>query len=150
MPLPQINALLEAYAGPEPPFPPTDLFQEKWLIRLVLDWFADHDLAHHLQFARRARWFSEAYLPSALRIPKKAFGSAIPHRAMVHDRPGLRLTSAEIEDGEKSGLFGPSKCGPEGVWCGGIHQIFKNILLRPCQLGLRTLPPNCGLNTAPA
>src|SRR5262245_13997077 len=66
MPLPQINSLLEARARPNPPFPPTDLFQEKWLIRLVLDWFARHDnLKHPLQFAPRARWFSEANLPSA-------------------------------------------------------------------------------------
>lgn len=51
------------------PFPPTVLFNEDWLLRLVLDWFAKHpescDEAHPLTPRPGARWFSEALLPSA-------------------------------------------------------------------------------------
>lgn len=67
MPLPQINNLLDACSGVNPPFPPTDLYQEKWLLRIVLHWFANHrDVPSPLQFYdERARWFSEAFLPSA-------------------------------------------------------------------------------------
>lgn len=66
MPTTRLNALLEACAGPDPPFPPTELYQEKWLLRLVLDWLAAHPGAgERLSFADGARWFSEAYLPSA-------------------------------------------------------------------------------------
>ncbi|MGB2937323.1 MAG: hypothetical protein WBD05_03865, partial [Phycisphaerae bacterium] len=41
-------------------------FNENWLLRLVLDWFSEHDVGEHpLAFSEGARWFSEALLPSA-------------------------------------------------------------------------------------
>ena len=48
--------------------PPTALFNEGWMLRLVLDWFADqpaHD--HPLAFMDGARWYSEALLGSQFR-----------------------------------------------------------------------------------
>ena len=46
-------------------FPLTDLFNEGWMLRLVLLWFSSHDLPGHvLAFEPRASWFSEAMLPS--------------------------------------------------------------------------------------
>jgi hypothetical protein len=47
-------------------FPATTLFNENWLLRVVLGWFSEHrDVQHHLTFMQGARWFSEAWLPSA-------------------------------------------------------------------------------------
>ncbi len=45
--------------------PPTELYNEGWLLRLVLDWFdRDRTLSHQLSFLPGARWYSEALLPS--------------------------------------------------------------------------------------
>ncbi len=44
---------------------PTSLFNEGWMLRLILDWFAQQPAMHHpLTFAEGSRWFSEALLPS--------------------------------------------------------------------------------------
>lgn len=62
----RIAALLTSLTGESPPFPPTLLFNEGWLLRLILDSFARQPLTDHpLAFAPGARWFSEALLPSA-------------------------------------------------------------------------------------
>jgi hypothetical protein len=47
-------------------FPATALYNETWLLRLVLDWFSQHNLQGHvLNFMQPdARWYSEAWLPS--------------------------------------------------------------------------------------
>lgn len=45
--------------------PPTELYNEGWLLRLVLDWFdRDRTISHQLAFLPGARWYSEALLPS--------------------------------------------------------------------------------------
>lgn len=47
-------------------FPPTDLFNEGWMLRLTLDWLSRRDnLAHDLAFSSGSAWYSEALLPSA-------------------------------------------------------------------------------------
>lgn len=66
MVLDRIKIMLEQSEGDAPLFPPTLLFNENWLLRLVLDWFAlkapeDHPLSP----AAGASWYSEAWLPSA-------------------------------------------------------------------------------------
>jgi len=64
--LERINAMLKAAEGDRPHFPPTVFFNENWLIRLTLDWFAAKAAGQHpLGFRDKARWFSEALLPSA-------------------------------------------------------------------------------------
>jgi hypothetical protein len=66
MALTRICAMLESCAGDAPPFPPTLLYNEGWLLRLVMDWFSANDVPdHRLSFAPGARWYSEALLPSA-------------------------------------------------------------------------------------
>jgi hypothetical protein len=65
MSIERIAALLGKCDGPEKNFPPTDLYNEGWMLRLVLDWLSfnpgiDHDLA----FATADKWYSEALLPS--------------------------------------------------------------------------------------
>jgi hypothetical protein len=46
-------------------FPPTILYNEGWMLRLIVDWFARnrHD-SHPLAFSDNAQWYSEALLPS--------------------------------------------------------------------------------------
>jgi hypothetical protein len=66
MPLLQINRLIHEAAGNDPPFPPTDIFNETWLLRVLLDWFSSRrQFPHQLTPFEGARWFSEAWLPSA-------------------------------------------------------------------------------------
>lgn len=66
MALERIVVMLESCATDSPLFPQTLLYREGWLLRLVLDWFSRHKVANHpLGFAKDARWFSEAWLPSA-------------------------------------------------------------------------------------
>ena len=49
-------------------FPPTLLYNEGWLLRLILDWYSAHKLAGQLlMFQTSATWFSEALLPSPFR-----------------------------------------------------------------------------------
>jgi len=48
-------------------FRPTEIFNEGWLLRFILDWFSSNRQnteAHQLHFYKDAKWFSEAYLPS--------------------------------------------------------------------------------------
>ena len=63
--LESIQEMLRTAATDQPLFPPTLLYNEGWLLRLVLDWFARHSVQDQLlSFAADANWFSEALLPS--------------------------------------------------------------------------------------
>ena len=49
-----------------PHFPPTTLYNEGWLLRIILDWFAQNETDEHpLTFHTNAIWYSEAQMPSA-------------------------------------------------------------------------------------
>src|SRR5258707_14318772 len=62
----RIKAMLEACETGHAAFPPSVLFNEGWLLRIVLDWFAGHGGDRYPLSSRPgARWFSEAWLPSA-------------------------------------------------------------------------------------
>lgn len=62
----RIKAMLEACETGHPVFPPSVLFNEGWLLRLVLDWFARFGGDRYPLSPRPgARWFSEPWLPSA-------------------------------------------------------------------------------------
>jgi len=58
---------LGSYFDPESPnFPPTILYNEGWLLRLVIDWFSTSEVTDHpLSFPKDGNWFSEARFPSA-------------------------------------------------------------------------------------
>jgi hypothetical protein len=46
-------------------FPATELYNETWMMRLVLDWFSNHKVKKHpLLFSKNCRWFSEGLIPS--------------------------------------------------------------------------------------
>jgi hypothetical protein len=62
----RIKAMLDACESGQPAFPPSLLFNEGWLLRVVLDWFSRHGGDRYPLSPRPgARWFSEAWLPSA-------------------------------------------------------------------------------------
>jgi len=66
MEIDRIRKLLESCTTENPSFPPTLIYNEGWLLRLVLDWFLTHNVPNHLlDFHANAKWFSEALLPSA-------------------------------------------------------------------------------------
>ena len=61
----RIRSILERATTSERVMPPTELFNEGWLLRLALDWFACRpDVSHPLGMPAGARWYSEALLPS--------------------------------------------------------------------------------------
>ena len=63
--LDRITGLLDRSAFDDRSFPPTLLFEEGWMLRLVLDWFSSHkNNSHNFSFDEDAGWFSEAHLPS--------------------------------------------------------------------------------------
>ena len=58
--------LMESCTTDSPLFPPTLLYNEGWLLRIILAWYSSHEVKDHaLFFSEGARWFSEASLPSA-------------------------------------------------------------------------------------
>ena len=62
----RIKAMLEACEAGTAAFPPSVLYNEDWLLRIVLDWFARHGGDRYPLSPRAgARWFSQAWLPSA-------------------------------------------------------------------------------------
>lgn len=62
----RVAAMMALCDGDDPPFPPTFLFNEGWLLRVVVDWFARHGGDRYpMSVLPGARWFSEAWLPSA-------------------------------------------------------------------------------------
>ena len=64
------NYLLSNFDPDEPNFPPTTLYNEGWLLRLVVDRFSKSGVINHpLSFPKGGHWFSEARIPSAF-FPK--------------------------------------------------------------------------------
>ena len=62
----RIKAMLEACEAGTAAFPPTELYNEDWLLRIILDWFARHGGDRYpLSPLPGAKWFSQAWLPSA-------------------------------------------------------------------------------------
>lgn len=63
-----IHTLIDA-ADTEPyRYPPTLIYNEGWMLRLVLHWFERHSLPGHvLDFHAGATWYSEALLPTPFR-----------------------------------------------------------------------------------
>jgi hypothetical protein len=62
----RIKAMLSRIESGLPAFPPTTLFGEQWLLRVILDWFETHGGDRYpMSLAAGSGWFSEAWLPSA-------------------------------------------------------------------------------------
>jgi hypothetical protein len=61
----RIHTLIDAVDSEPRRFPPTLIYNEGWMLRLVLDWFGTHHLPGHvLDFRAEASWYSEALLPT--------------------------------------------------------------------------------------
>jgi hypothetical protein len=61
----RIKAMLNDCSNGNRVIPPTVLYNEGWMLRLVLDWFARSKQDNHrLAFSDTARWYSEPLLPS--------------------------------------------------------------------------------------
>lgn len=61
----RITHLLTQLTTDQAHFPPTELYNEGWMLRLVVDWFQHNKVDHPLNFHDNANWYSEALLPSA-------------------------------------------------------------------------------------
>src|SRR3954454_17857939 len=62
----RIKSMLEACEAGIAAFPPSELYNEAWLLRIVLDWFTRQGGDRYpMSPLPGARWFSEAWLPSA-------------------------------------------------------------------------------------
>jgi len=60
----RLMRLLQA-AADDPRFPPTLLYNENWMLRLVLDWLVGGGASSLMHVAPGANWYSEALLRSA-------------------------------------------------------------------------------------
>ena len=68
--LTRINKLLARCDSADRNFPATELYNEGWLLRIVMDWFAEKGpgISHELFFMNdEADWYSEAHLPTQFR-----------------------------------------------------------------------------------
>jgi len=61
----RITELLSQSGTDNAKLPPTQLYNEGWLLRLILDWFDQHrNTSHNLAFFPESIWYSEALLAS--------------------------------------------------------------------------------------
>ena len=61
----RITELLSKANDSDRVFPATDLYNEGWMLRVVIDWFSRNTQVDcDIQFLKDSRWFSEALLPS--------------------------------------------------------------------------------------
>lgn len=79
-----INLLNKSHDSTLSNMPPTILYNEGWMLRLVLDWFKNNPgVTHKLAIPADCNWYSEALLPSPfLRGPKdknKRFAEGYTH-----------------------------------------------------------------------
>ena len=57
----RIQKMLETCSIGDNVFPPTILYNEGWMLRLVVDWFARNRVNNHpLCFSDNTEWYSEA------------------------------------------------------------------------------------------
>jgi hypothetical protein len=62
----QVSRLLSQCSSDSAVLAPTELYNEGWMLRLVLDWFdRNRSVPHELAFLAGARWYSEALLAPA-------------------------------------------------------------------------------------
>jgi hypothetical protein len=61
----QIIQMLQTCDTDSGVIPPTEVYNEGWMLRLILDWFSRQPTSdHQLSFEKGSRWFSEILLPS--------------------------------------------------------------------------------------
>lgn len=78
----RISHLLSQCHTQDNKFPPTMLYNEGWMLRLILDWFHTHKVKNHkLAFYENSEWYSEALLPSQFKPRKRgdSLGESYTH-----------------------------------------------------------------------
>lgn len=96
--------LLRRCGQPDGVLPPTALFNEGWMLRLVLDWASRHPHGiAELPFHEGSQWYSEALLPSRFkpRVRGDSMGEGFTHADGVighFRRPGRRGDIALLPD----------------------------------------------------
>ncbi len=89
-------------------FPPTILYNEGWMLRLILDWFQNNPkIKHKLGVDYGAKWYSEALLPSAFlprcrkdsRAERPTCADGIIGHFTIREttRAGVKLTEAATQ-----------------------------------------------------
>lgn len=90
-------------------FPPTEIYNETWMLRLVLEAFRTTDIADHpLAFLPESDWYSEARLGSRFRPTHKGdtLGEGVTHADGVIGNFSIRAdTSAGLELPESTKQF---------------------------------------------
>jgi len=67
-----VSDLLKRCDSNDNVFPPTDLYNEGWLLRIILDWFSKRAAAdHELSFSDGCKWYSEARLPTQFKATSR-------------------------------------------------------------------------------
>ena len=77
-----ISEMLGKSGSTEQVFPATELYNETWMLRLVMDWFARNEVPRHpLNLSKGCRWFSEGLIPTQFRprFQKDKLGEARTH-----------------------------------------------------------------------
>lgn len=99
--LPKICEILGRHKDNHPVISPGMIFNEGWMLRLVLDWFDRHrGIQHQLAFESQATWYSEAFLSSHFMnrknplLEKHTHADGIVGQIEIRDtRSGMHLRS---------------------------------------------------------
>ncbi len=81
-----ITEMLGRSGSSDQVFPATELYNETWMLRLVVDWFSRNEVpGHPLNFAKGCRWFSEGQIPTQFQPTsrKDKLGEAWTHADCV-------------------------------------------------------------------
>lgn len=147
-----ISRILGRCGSADSVLPPTELFNEGWMLRLVLDWFdRNRQVEHPLSFRADARWYSEALLPSRF-LPQTRgdsraesfthadgiighFDIASGERGDASLLPGAKqfvITEAKLG----SGLSAGTKNAP------AYDQAARNVACMAYMLGIKSIDPS--------
>lgn len=81
-----ISEMLGRCGTPNQTFPATELYNETWMLRLVVDWFSRNKVPDNpLNFSKDCRWFSEGQIPTQFQPTsrKDKLGEAWTHADCV-------------------------------------------------------------------
>ena len=153
-PIERVAELLLRCGRPEAILPPTELFNEGWMLRLVLDWASAHPTSiKPLRFDEGSAWYSEALLASRFKPRKRGdqSGEGFTHadaiighfqlhpggRGDIELLPGARQLTV-VEAKMASGLSPGTKYAPD------FNQAARNVACIAHLLGADTSVTNCG------
>ena len=123
-----VISLLRELENDKPHMPPTMLYNEGWLLRVILHWFSQNRVAGHpFSFMPQAEWYSEGLLPSKF-LP-----------AYQGDKLGESYTHAD-------GVIGHIAVGDKGRGGVFLTDPFKQLIVLEAKLFSK---PSGGTTNAP-